>query len=326
MNIRSPGQLDWGAWKRILYRLYINVGRENLMLVAAGMAFYGLLGLVPAIGALAAVYGMVADAGDIRTHLELLADVMPAEALDILRERVDAASLEAEEAGLGWRAGIGVLLAAWTAKAGVNAAMTGLNLAYRERDDRSIVVSMAHSYALTLILLLVAGITVATLVVTPTVMALVPLGPWATWLAEIVRWPIAFGAAVLGLGALYRWGPHRRRARASWLSWGAVTAATLWVIASLLFTYYVRAFGAYGEGYGALGAVLALLMWFWLSALCALLGGALNAEMEYETQADTTIGPERPKGARGAWVADHHPDDPGPQRNPEAAEPVGRTT
>jgi membrane protein len=108
-----------------------------------------------------------------------------------------------------------------------------------------------------------------------------------------------------GLGLLYRYGPSRRHARMRWVTWGAIAAAILWLLASLLFQVYVANFANYTATYGSLGAVIALLMWFWVSAFVVLLGAELNAEMEHQTRNDTTAGPAQPLGERGAYVADH---------------------
>lgn len=311
-SVRHPLHHDLRAWKRILLRTYGTMTRENLGLIAAGMAFWCLLGLVPAVGAVASLYGLVANPSDIIAHLDLLEDVVPAEAFDLMRERIDAADDQAgQPVGVGFL--VTTLLAIWTAKTAVMSGIAGLNLAYREHEGRGLVMFYVVPYTLTFVLMLVVVVAILALVITPTIVAFAPLGPYAEWTASILRWPIAFAAALFGLGAFYRYGPNRRKARLPWVTVGAVFAGLLWAGVSALFTWYVREYSVYGEGYGALGAVLGLLMFFWLSAYAGLIGGALNAEIEFETEADTTVGRERPRGQRGAWVADNVPEGPEPR-------------
>ena len=112
-------------------------------------------------------------------------------------------------------------------------------------------------------------------------------------------------AVVFVIGAVYRYGPHRATARKRWVSWGAVLATLAWVVASLALSFYISNFADFNKTYGSLGAIIALMFWFWVSAYVVLLGAELNAEMELQTARDTTTGPPQPMGQRGAYVADH---------------------
>jgi membrane protein len=124
-------------------------------------------------------------------------------------------------------------------------------------------------------------------------------------LVDVLRWPVLCIGAILVLAALYRYAPSRAVPRWRWVSRGAAIATAVWLIGSIGFSIYVSNFASYNETYGSIGAVIILLMWFWLSAFIALLGVELNAEMEQQTARDTTTGPARPLGERGAYVADH---------------------
>lgn len=262
-----------------------------------------MLALFPGIAALIMLYGLFADPATIQDNLSALQRFMPPDAFTLIADQV-------REVAGGGRTALGIgsilslLLAVWSAKAAVSALITGLNIVYDEDDARGIVASLAIAFMLTLLLLVVATVAFGIVVAAPVVLDLLPLGPAATWAAAILRWPILLAAVVFGIGALYRWGPSRSDPRLSWVSWGAGIAALVWVAGSALFSLYVANFGNYNETYGSLGAVVALLMWFWLSAFIVLLGAELNAEMEHHTRADTTTGPTRPMGQRGAHVAD----------------------
>ena len=156
-----------------------------------------------------------------------------------------------------------------------------------------------------MLIILLAIVAVATIVVVPAVLQAVPLGPLAVWITRIAPWLVLGSAVVLAIGVIYRYGPARAPARKRWLSLGAVVAALLWLVASVLFSFYVANFADYNKTYGSLGAIMILLMWFYVGAFTVLLGAALNAEMELHTARDTTTGPEKPMGERDAYVADH---------------------
>ena len=137
-------------------------------------------------------------------------------------------------------------------------------------------------------------------------LAFLPLGWLAAFIAEVLRWTVAIGTVMLALGLLYRYGPNRRgMARAKWISPGAVAATLLWALATWAFTVYLQNFANYNKIYGSLGAVIVLLLWLYISAFVCLLGAALNAELELQQKKDTTRGPAKPMGKRGAFVADN---------------------
>lgn len=300
----SPARLATRNWMRVGSRLLAVLGRENFTLIAAGVAFYGVLALAPSLAALAAIYGLVADTGAILQHLEMLRDVAPSAAYDVIADQARAIN-EAGRGTLGWVSLGAALLAVFSARAGVGALMIGVGVAYHEREGRSLVMNLLATYLLTLCLFVVASATIALLVVIPTALALLSAGEMAQTLTQALRWPVAMLMVMFGLGVLYRFGPKRRHARREWITPGSALALVLWLAGSAAFSVYLSRFASYNETYGALGAVAALMMWFWLSALSALIGAALNAELELETAADTTVGRARPMGQRGAFVADN---------------------
>ncbi|MEM6438971.1 MAG: YihY/virulence factor BrkB family protein [Pseudomonadota bacterium] len=299
-----PAALPKRAWLSAAMRAAETLGKENLSLVAAGCAFYALLALAPGLAALAGIYGFFADPSHISRHLDLLEDVAPPDAYRLIADQA-AALAEAQRGTLGWTSLGALALALWSARAGVRALMIGVGIAYRERDKRPFFKALAATLALTLSLATLVALALGLVVVVPGVLALVPLAPSTELLGSLLRWPIAVAALIVGLALLYRYGPARRSARIAWLTPGSLTALAIWLVVSIAFSAYLSRFGNYNETYGALGAVAALLMWFWLSALAALFGATLNAELELATAADTTVGEDRPMGVRGAFVADH---------------------
>jgi membrane protein len=143
------------------------------------------------------------------------------------------------------------------------------------------------------------------IVIVPVLLNLVDLGGISQVLVKLVPWLVLAGFVVIALGVLYRYGASRNEPKTRWVSWGATLATVLWIAASILFSIYVSNFGSYNETYGALGAVVVLLFWLWISAFIVLVGAELNAEMEHQTERDTTTGRPKPRGERGAYVADH---------------------
>lgn len=299
-----PAEFTVRSWLRVAARVAGAFGRENLTLVAAGCAFYALLAMAPSLAALAALYGFIADPADIQRHLAMLEEIAPPAAYEVIETQAAALNAVAPSR-LGWASIGAALFAVWSARAGVRALMSGVSYAYRERDSRPFIEEHLTTFLLTLFLVVTGVVTLALVVVTPAVLAVAPLGGLAETIASLVRWPIALAAVLASLTVVYHFAPPRRGAKWRWLTPGAVLAVALWLIGSAAFTLYLARFGDYNATYGALGAVAALLMWFWLSALAALTGAALNAELELETTADTTAGPERPVGERDAVVADN---------------------
>ena len=156
-----------------------------------------------------------------------------------------------------------------------------------------------------LVVIVAMIVAIGAIIVAPIVLNLIGLGPVVETLLRLLRWPILFGVALVVLAIIYRYGPSRAQARWRWVSWGAAVATAVWTLGSIAFSLYVQNFGSYNETYGSLGAVVILLMWFWLSAFIVLLGAELNSEMEHQTERDSTTGPPQPLGRRGAYVADH---------------------
>lgn len=182
--------------------------------------------------------------------------------------------------------------------------MDALNLVYGEREKRGLIKFNVLALSLTAAAILFGAISLGLVVALPAVLGQFGLGESVQDLIAISRWPLLAAAVMGGLAILYRFGPSRANARWQWASWGAVAATVLWLAGSFLFSLYVARFSSYNETYGSMGAVVILLMWFFVSAYVVLLGAELNAEMEHQTMSDTTTGEPKSMGKRGAYVAD----------------------
>ncbi len=300
----GPGEIPKKGLRDVLLRVKDEMDRDNLSLAAAGVAFYALLALFPALAALVSIYGLVFDPASIASQLAEVGQIVPAEVLQIIDSQLTKVTATSDTA-LGFGFLVGVLLSIWSANKGMKAMVMGLNIVYDEREQRGFIklnlISLGMTFGATLLVITALGVIVAL----PIVLDFVGLGVVADWTVLIVRWPLIAFAVIVGLGLLYRYGPDRRRPRWRWLTWGAVGATVVWAIASAGFSFYVANFDSYNETYGSMGAVIILLMWFYITAFIALLGAEVNSELEHQTETDSTVGPDRPMGERGAYVADH---------------------
>jgi membrane protein len=299
----APSQISARGWRDVVMRVYNETFDDNLWVLAAGVAFYCLLSLFPAIAATVSIYGMVADVGTIEQHLIALGSVMPGEAQSIVEGQVRAVA-ESSSTALGFGAALTLGFAIWSAASAVKALMAGLTLAYDETERRSFLWYNVVALALTVGAILFLLVSLGAIVVLPTVFAFVGLGATAEAVVGFLRWPALAVLVMVALAAFYRYAPCRSRPRWRWVSWGSVLATATWLAASAGFSWYVSNFGSYNETYGTLGAVVILLMWFYLTAYIVLIGAELNAEMEHQTVRDTTDPPEEALGRRGAYVAD----------------------
>ena len=297
-----PTEIPSPGWRDILLRVKSEISDDHVSISAAGVAFFGLLAIFPAIAALIGVAGLVLDPASIEQQLAQAATVLPENAAQILTDQ--ARKVASDSGGATFAAIAGVALALYSASSGMRTLMEGMNIAYDEAEKRGFVRLYATSLALTLVLIVGAIVAMAATLILPAVLATVGLGAVFEALLTYGRWPVLALLMILGLAVIYRYGPSRENARWRWITPGAVVATVLWLIASILFSIYVRNFGSYNETYGSLAGVVILLMWFWLSAFVVLLGAELNAEIEHQTERDTTTGGDRPMGRRGAQMAD----------------------
>ncbi len=300
---RHPWRIPGNGWKDILVRTWQAIGRDHIGLIAAGVAFYGLLAIFPAIAVGVAVAGLVTDPQDFIGVLNDLSGALPSAAAGILVGQA-AAVAGSDSGGLTLAAAVGLLLALYSASRGVSSLMEGLNVAYDETEKRGFLRRYFTAFALTLVLIAGTILGLTATIIIPAVLAIFGIsGGWGGTIAAL-RWPILLVGTVIGLGILYRFGPSRAHARMSWLSYGALVACLLWLVGTAAFAWYAANFAGYNRTFGALGGAIVLLMWLWLSAFIVLIGAELNGEIEAQTACNSTTGPELPMGRRGAVKAD----------------------
>lgn len=298
-----PHQIGAAGWWDILKRVAGDISRDNVSLMAAGVGFYALLSLTPAFTALVALYGLLFDTSQVQAQIASMEGMIPEEGRKLISDQLTAiVQGSSSKLGIGLIISLGIAL--WSANSGTGALIQALNVAYAEREKRSMLTYYANALALTASFVVFGIVSLILVAVIPVVIGFLPLADFGKELVAWFRWPLLVIVSALGLAVIYRYAPSRNEPKWSWVSWGAVAATALWIVGSALFSIYVGKFATYNKTYGSLGAVIVLLMWFWLSAFAILLGAELNAEMERQTARDTTDRPAKPLGRRGAYAAD----------------------
>jgi membrane protein len=306
-SVRAAGPGGAG-WKDFLLRVRSQVRDDNVPLLSAGVAFYAMLSIFPALIAVVSVYGLVAEPETARVQVQKLAGVLPGEARQTLTGQLEALTHSAGR-GLSLGAVLGILVAVLAASAGMRALIVGLNVAFDRVETRRFLRLRGLAMLLTLGAILSMAVAIGIIVVLPVVTDL--LGPVGRVVLAVVRWPVLAGLMLVGLAVLYRWAPDRADARLRWLSWGSLLATALWLLGSALFSLYVNSFANYNRTYGVLGAVIVLLIWLFLSSFVVLVGAELNNELELRAKrAGATTAPAAAAGERDGHAAGRVPTVP----------------
>ncbi|MGE3245008.1 MAG: YihY/virulence factor BrkB family protein [Beijerinckiaceae bacterium] len=280
-NAEKPQQLGRAGWWEVALMVWAEIESDRLLLVAAGVAFYVMLSIFPAVTALVWFFGLFADAGDVSRLLGDIAFLLPPGALEIIRGQVDA--IASHRSGFSLYAAATLLIALWSANAGMKSMIDAMNLIYDEPERRSFIKLNMHSLLFTLGALAIFLATMGLLVGVPLVLAFVNLGAYFEKMFYYLRWPALLLITILFLTALNRWGPSRHPSKARWAVWGSTLGALMWLAVSLAFSFYVSRIGNLAATYGSLAAIIGLMLWLWLSALVVLVGIELNAELERRT-------------------------------------------
>lgn len=255
-------------------------GHDQITSVAGSIAYAAILAIFPAMAALVSLYGLFADPGDIARQLSTLDGIMPGGALDLVKSQLTR--IAAHHSGLSLALIVGLVLALWSATAGMRAMVRGLNIAFETEETRGFVRLTLLCLALTVGGIVFLVLAAAAVIAAPVVLGLLHLGGLVHGLT-FLRWPILLVLVMLALAVLYRFGPNRAEPRWRWVTPGSVAASLLWLVGSAVFSWYISNFGHYNATYGSLGALFGFLTWIWLSAVIVLLGAELNCEVERRT-------------------------------------------
>ncbi len=299
---KSPLAIPPKGWKDIAYRVGIGIFENRILLTAAGVTFYMLLGMVPSLSLFVTLYGLFTDASSVIGQLDLLRGFVPASGMGIIEDQLMRLT-EQNNNSLGITLIVSFIGIIWGAGSGIRALFEAMNVVYGEKEKRNFF--QINLLALGFIFggVIMISLMLTTVLVIPIILSAFYIG--FGWLVQLGSYVVMILALIVGLAALYRWGPSRREAKWRWITPGSIFAIVFVGLISLLFSWYVANFGNYNATYGSLGALIALLTWIWISMTIVILGGSINSEIEHQTARDSTTGKfEKPLGRRGAYVAD----------------------
>lgn len=302
-HAESPQDIPRQGFVDVAARVRAEVKNDHASLLAAGVAFYSLLALVPALVAVISIYGLAADPARVRAQVVSALSAAPREVRDLVSAQLTAIAGSSGGATI-LAAAFGIAAALWSASAGMSHLVDALNVAYGEQERRGFVRLKVTALGLTLAATVFVVVAVGVIAVLPALLADTGLGSVGRIAIDIVRWLLLLGGMVVGLSIIYRYGPSRDPAKWRWVSPGAVAAAVLWLVGSFAFSVYTANFAKYNETYGSLGAIVVVMLWLFLTVFAVILGAEVNAELERQTLRDTTEGAPAPIGARHAVAAD----------------------
>jgi membrane protein len=302
-NATTPSEIGVAGWKDILWRVWSEFTADRVTLIAAGATFFLLLALFPALAAFVSIYGFVADPVTIADHIAFLGGILPSGGVDLIKSQLQSLASQ-NKAALSFGFVFGLVVALWSANSGIKTLFEAMNIAYAETEKRSFIKLNLLSFLFTLGAIAVGVLFIVSVGVVPAVLAFVGLGSVTETLISLARWPILLLVSTFAIALLYRYGPSRHDAKWRWITWGSAAATILWIVASILFSWYLQNFANYNATYGSLGAVIGFMMWTWISVVILIMGAELDSEMEHQTARDSTTGPEKPMGTRGATMAD----------------------
>jgi membrane protein len=309
-----PTEIPARGWQQVAKRGWREAKADQVPLLAAGVAFYAFLAIFPGLIAVVSIYGLFADPATIANQLNSLTTALPQEASKVITDQVSMLSSRRQTLGVGLI--LSVLIALWSASAGISNLLTAINMAYDEEEKRGFVKKRLMSLGMTLGAIVFMVIILGLVAVLPPLLRSVFGTGALRWVLQIIGWLVMVVLVAAALAILYRLGPDRDAPRMRWVSVGAVVATVIWLVASIGFSIYTSTFGNYAKTYGVFAGIVVLLFWLWLTMYAILLGAEINAEAEQQTIADTTKGQEEPLGERGAVKADSIPsgDPEAPQR------------
>lgn len=300
---KKPSEIPGAGWKEVMLRVKNQLTKDNLNIVAAGVAFYFFLAIFPLLAATISIYGLVTDPMEVEQQMEQLTSALPESAHEMLSERLHNIA-QSSGSTLGWGVALSILLSLWSANKGTKSLFQGINIAYDEEEKRGFFKLNGITLLFTLGGIVLGILCLAFVVAFPALVDHLGLPSGIETAIKWGRWLVLALFVVFALAILYKTAPNRDNPQFKWVSWGSAIATAIWLIGSLLFSWYVNNFGNFNEMYGSVAAVIILMLWLNLTSFAILLGAEINSEMEHQTAKDTTVGKEKPMGRRGAFHAD----------------------
>jgi membrane protein len=278
-NLRTKHRLQEARGDFHGGRIYQGISDDRIFAISAGVTFFVLLALFPGLAGLISLYGLFADSSSIGQHLATLSGLLPEGAMQIIGDQIRLlTSQPAQKLGFAMLGGLAIAL--WSANGGMKAMFDALNVVYHEKEKRGFFRLNAMSLGLTIGAIVFVVISLGTITVIPILVGYLGLSSAVDFLIKIGRWPLLLLIASFFIAIIYRFGPSIEQPKWRWISPGSILAAVLWLVSSLLFSWYAENFGSYNKTYGSLGAAIGFMTWLWLSTIVILLGAKLNAELE----------------------------------------------
>ncbi len=303
----APSQIPAPGWRPILRRVGRQVVDARLPLLSAGIAFFAVLSIAPVLLTALSVYGAVNTPAQASEQLASLARLLPEEVESVVTDQLT--TITAASTKVQTRRGLtALLIALWTATTAMTSLMDTLTVVYQETETRSFLRRTGLALGLVLGGALLLGAVIA--VVGAVARASTGAPTVVRFAVTLLAWLALAVLMSAVLAVLYRVAPDRKQAQWQWTSWGATGATVVWLAASVALFAYVQRLGTYEATYGSLAGVVISMFWLWITVLLVVVGAAVNAEAERQTVRDSTVGPERPLGERGAVVADSVPPYP----------------
>jgi membrane protein len=271
------------GWVAIFCRAWKNTGEQRLSLVAAGVAYYLLLALFPAVAAFVSSYGLVENPADVTRHVRALSSLLPASTVNVIGNELHQI-VSASNNSLGFGAVVGILIALWSSLRGMAGMMSALNIAYHQPERRGFLKYNVTALLLTMLVLVGGTVALIFIVALPIVLHRLGAHHPIRWVGLLIEWPLLVLFFMGAVALIYRYGPDHDERKNKHTAPGVIAATILWITASSLFSFYVYHFNSYDKAYGALGALLVLLIWLWLSAFVVLFGAEVNGETERHLQ------------------------------------------
>src|SRR5690606_9069990 len=254
------GRLPAGNLKDLGKGVMSSIKNDHVQIVAAGVGFYFFMSLFPILVAGLSIYGLVLDPADLQEHISVLSNVLPSKAAGIIESIMDPIVSKPDQT-LGWGLALSILLSIWSANKGTSALFEGVNIAYNEVDTRSFIKKTFLTLLFTIGGLIMGFVAILVVVLYPAFIDWLPLSSNVQNVLSWGRWFLLALIIVVALGLIYKKAPDRDNNKTKWLSLGSVIAATLWILGSLLFSWYVNNFGSYDDMYGSFAAVIIMLLW-----------------------------------------------------------------
>jgi membrane protein len=273
-------------WWSILVCTADRIGRDNVSILAAGVAFYIFVAIPSSLTAVVSIYGLVFNPLQVESQISSLIGLLPSDVVTILTNFLKLLAAKPQST-LGLRLVLGLLVAIWSAQSAASSMISALNAAYEQVETRSYLRFQLAALVLSVCSIVFALLSLLLFAVLPVAVDwLSPFSDRTKLAVDIIRWPALTVLVALAIAGIYRFGPAREAGKRPWDAWGVILTTILWIGSSALFALYVSKVASYDVSYGPLGGVVVLLLWLYIAAFIVLLGAELNAELESRLDAE----------------------------------------